>query len=89
MSQTIDEIKRELAQSAESFAEYFYQQCTGQWSGENTYVPNNPGMYSIFLACRAGDRKRFVAQLRVFANDIESVEAKENKRKSEDDNIPW
>jgi hypothetical protein len=55
-------------------ARLFENQCIGSYSGHMASIPNNPVIWSIFMAADAcGDRKKFVSVLRAFADELEKL----------------
>lgn len=54
------------------FAELFYEQCAGQYSGHMSMIPNNSVLHSMMRVANVRDHKSFAAFLRKVADELEN-----------------
>ena len=57
--------------ASEAVADYFYEQCCGDYPGHMGRIPNNPNLWGLMQSHAATDRESFARFLRTCAEHLE------------------
>jgi len=56
---------------SEAVAKYFYEQCSGQYNGHMSMIPNNPVLFGLLQAHSVGSPTDFARFCRQVADQLE------------------